>query len=362
MDASLVPVSLPTRGSLVARTTARIAPLFLIAAVAVYLLSRESGVGTATARGFSDATQLVIASATGGRLTEVTVAIGQRVKAGDVVAKLDSQTLELELKKLEAEKRLLEAKVIAETSREEDGVLRAEIRRLRTVAASRRDEAALSALDEEVERLNELLQDQLVKASDVEPRRRERAALAARVGAYDQSGMTSKLLKSGKSGAGGGGDQHRAIVQLRVAPIREELRVKEAELAQVAHQVGSMTLRAPTDGVVSVINRRAGELLAAGEPAMIIVNHRPGIFAIYIPERQSRLPRIGDRVHLSRRGVFSRAGQGRVIEVAPDISELPLRLRASPSIPVWGRRILVDATESEGMRNVPPGEELRVRL
>jgi multidrug resistance efflux pump len=361
MDASLVPVSLPTRGSFVARTTARIAPLLLIGAVAVYLLARESGIGTATARGFSEAIPLMVAAPASGRLTEVTVSVGQQVKVGDIVAKLDGRPLELDQKRAEAERTLLAAKLLAETSREEDSVMRAEVWRLRTVAGSQQDQAALTALDSEVERLNGLLDDQLVKASDVEPRRRERDALAARVGTFERAraaGQAGLDEKSGRAGV----DRHRAIVQLRVAPIREALRVKEAELAQIALKLSSLTLRAPGDGVVSVINRRSGEVLAAAEPALIVVAHRPGVFAIYIPERQARVPNIGDRVEISRRGIFAHRGAGRVIEIAPDISEMPLRLRVAPQLPVWGRRVLVDASESATMRDVPPGEEIRVRM
>ena len=147
-----------------------------------------------------------------------------------------------------------------------------------------------------------------------------------------------------------------------MAPIREALRVKEAELAQLAFQLSALTLRAPGDGFVSVVNRRAGEVLAPAEAAVVIVAHRPGIFAIYVPERQSRLPKIGDPVQLSRRGILGRTGSGKVIEVSPEITELPPRLRVSPQLPLWGRRVLVDASDSESLREVPPGEEIRVRI
>jgi multidrug resistance efflux pump len=361
MDASLIPIALPTRGSFVARTSARIAPLLLIGAVAAYLLARESGVGTAMARGFAEALPLTVASPVGGRLTEVAVSVGQQVKGGDVVAKLDGGLLELDKKRAEAERALLEAKLLAEISREEDGVMRAEVWRLRTVAGSQQDQAALTALDHEVERLSALLDDQLVKASDVEPRRRERDALAARVGTFERArkaGQAGLDEKSGRAGA----DRHRVVVQLRVAPIREALRVKDAELAQIALKLSLLTLRAPGTGTVSVINRRPGEVLAAAEPALIVVAHRPGVFAIYIPERQGHVPAIGDGVEISRRGMFAERGRGRVIEIAPDITELPPRLRTSPQLPVWGRRVLVDASESGPMRDVPPGEEIRVRM
>lgn len=360
MDASLVPVSLPTRHSFVARTVARAAPLFLIGALAVYLLARDSGVGTTQARGFSEAIPLNVAPSIAGRMVELSVTLGQAVKAGEVIGRLDGKGLEIDRKRAEAERKLLEAKLMAETSREDDVVMRAEVWRLRTVAGSQQDQAALSALDKELDRLNSLLDDQLVKASDVEPRRRERDALAARVETFDkaraagQAGLDARNAKNG--------DQRRAIVQLRMAPLREAIRVKEAEIAQIEYKLSVLTLRSPADGLISVINRRPGELVAAGEAAVIVVTHRPGMFTVFIPERQARLPNVGDSVKLSRRGIFNQGATGRVVEVAPDIVEVPARLRSSPQIPSWGRRVIVDAAASESMRAVPPGEEVRVRL
>lgn len=362
MDASLVPVSLPTRGSFVARTSARIGPLLLIGAVAAYLLARESGVGTTSARAFSEAIPLNVASSSVGRMTELKVSIGQQVKAGDVIAQLDSRSLELDQTRAQAERAQLEAGLLAQTSREEDGVMRAEVWRLRTVAGSQQDQASLSALDREVDRLNGLLENQLIKASEVEPRRRERDALAARVGTFERARASGQAGLDEKSGRRAGSNRHNAVVQLRVAPLREAVKVKDAELAQIALQISSLTLRAPGDGVVSVVNRRPGEVVAAGEAILVLVSHRPGVFAVYVPERQVHVPSVGDQVGLSRRGIFATTGHGHVIEISPDIIELPPRLRPSPQLPVWGRRILIDASESESMRDVPPGEEIRVQI
>jgi len=185
MDASLLPVSLPARSSVVARTAARVAPLLLIAGIAAAFMARSMGVGEMAARGFAEAVPLAVAPSAAGRITDLTVSVGQPVKAGDVIVRLDPKALTLQRQQIEAERGLLTAKLLAETSKEQDEVMRAEVWRLRTVAGSQQDRAALAALDKEVARLDGLLADQLVKASDVEPRKRERDALAARVGIFD---------------------------------------------------------------------------------------------------------------------------------------------------------------------------------
>src|SRR4029077_11180960 len=164
---------------------------------------------------------------------------------------------------------------------EDDSVMRAEVWRLRTVAGSQQDQAALSALDKEAGRLNGLLDDKLVKASDVAPRVREREALAARVGTFERARSAGQagLEEKDRTGA----DKHKSVVQLRTAPLREALRVNQATLAQIDLKIASLALRAPADGIVSLINRRPGEVVAAGEAGVVIIGLGAGVFEIYVP-------------------------------------------------------------------------------
>jgi multidrug resistance efflux pump len=278
-----------------------------------------------------------------------------------VIGKLDGHVLELEKARVEAESSLLQAKLLAETSKEEDAVMRAEVWRLRTVASAQQDQAALEALDKELARLNGLLDDKLVKASDVEPRQRERQALAARLSTFERAraaGQAGLDEKSTRVGA----DRHQAAVQARTAPLREALHVNEVALAQIQLRIAALTLRAPASGVVGAFNRRPGELLAPGEAAVTVIGYRPGVFEIYVPAREQRVATVGMAAVVSRPGLFAPSVKGRVIEVAPTIMEMPQRLRSSPHVPVWGRRILIDASQSESMRAVPPGEEVHVRI
>ena len=360
-NASPLPVSIPARSSIVARTTARVAPLVLIAGLAVFFFGRNVGLGSGSARGFSEAIPLNVASAAGGRMIELRVGVGHTVKAGDIIAKLDPKPFELERQRVLAERSMLEATLLAETSKEEDSVTRAEVWRLRTVAGAQGDQAALAALDREIQRLNGLLADQLIKASDVEPVLRERDALAARVRSYESAKQAGRAGLGGKR-ATGKVSAHSAAVQLRVAPLRQELVVNQAELDEIDFKISTLVLKAPADGYVSTIVRRPGEMLAPNEAAVIIVAHRPGVFEIYIPSRELRPLSVGMTALVSRTGLISRSVRGRVIEVSPTVVEMPPRLRSSPQVPLWGRLIRVDVSHDPVLRELPPGEEVRIRL
>ena len=361
MDASLLPVSLPSKHGFVARTIGTVLPLFLIAGIGGAVFMRSTGAGALSARGFAEAIPLNVASSAAGRITELKVTVGQPVKAGDVIVKLDDRAILLDKQRAEAERGLLQAKLLAEISREDDNLMRAEVWRLRTVAGAQQDQAELGALDKELGRLNGLLGENLVKASDVEPKQRQREALAARVGTFDRAKATGQAGLDEKKSLGSV-DHRRATLEIRTAPLREAIRVKQAEIAQIELSLSAMALRSPADGVISVINRRPGEVVAAGEAAVVVVAHRTGVFEIYLPQNQVTVPSVGMVATLSRPGIFTKSGRGRVIEVAPNITEMPARLRMSPQVPVWGRRVLVDGADSDLLRAVPPGDEVRVRF
>ena len=128
------------------------------------------------------------------------------------------------------------AKLAAAGEIQDASVLRSELWQLRTVAASRRDQAELAALDREVARLESLYKDQLVRASEIEPVRRQREALAARVGIFSAAAL------AGRAGLGhqrAGADAHGEVVNQRLEPLREQLRVAGAALAELEVQVAA---------------------------------------------------------------------------------------------------------------------------
>ena len=95
---------------------------------------------------------------------------------------------------------------------------------------------------------------------------------------------------------------------------------------------------------------------------MLIVAHRPGVFEIYVPAREPRMPAVGMTAAAQPHGV-SRAVEGRVIEVAPTVVEMPERLRSSTRrCPSGVAGSWSTPPTRDEMRAVPPGEEIRVRI
>lgn len=333
------------------------------AAAAAWFMLGGQLFGHGRARGYAEAIPLVVAPVRAGRVAEVRVSLGARVKRGDELARIDTSELDAHRARLQAERDVARAKLAAAGGVEDAAVLRSELWQLRTVAAARKDQAELAALDRELKRLEGLYRDQLVRASDIEPIRRQREALAARVNTFrvaaetGRAGLGASDVRGQASKDAASPNAHAAVVDQRLEPLREQLRVADAAIAELDVQLAATTLRAPADGVVASVDRRPGETVAAGGPIVTVSAGRSNVVIAFIPERHAGVLKVGDRVSVSSMSMAATSRPGRVIEAAPDIGELPLRFRASPTVPVWGRRVVV---ETDGVTWLP-GEEIRVR-
>jgi multidrug resistance efflux pump len=338
----------------------RHAALLLAAGCGVGAWALLGGLAAGThgmARGYVEDVPLAVSPPRAGRLAELRVDLGTPVKRGEVVARLDTTELEALKVKLLAERDVAVAKVGAAGDEQDTALLRSEVWRLRTVAESKQDDAELRALERELQRMESLYDRQLVKASDIEPLRRRRDALTARVATFESA------ASGGRAGLGWKAEQpdrHASSLKKRLLPLREELRVAEAALAETEVQIAGALLRAPADGVVAAIGRRPGEIAAAGEAVVTITTGRPGVVIAFLPEQRADV-KVGARVSVAGLRVADRGRQGRVIEIAPDIAEVPVRFRASPTIPVWARRAAVALDGAPDGRWLP-GQEVRVRF
>jgi HlyD family secretion protein len=328
--------------------------LAVLCGLAAWALMGGRLTGRAPTRGYAESITLAVAPMRTGRVAEVRVALGSSVKRGDELARLDTSDLQARRARLDAEREVARAKLAAAGEIQDASVLRSELWQLRTVASARQDQAELVALDREIARLESLFKDQLVRASDIEPLRRKRETLAARVSTFNVA------ASAGRAGLGkqrvAGVDTHAEVVSQRLEPLREQLRVAEAALAELEVQVASSILRAPDDAIVANLDHRAGEVVAAGAPVVTLAAGRPGVVVAFVPEARSAIVRVGDAVTVSGRLPLTGSRRGRIIEAAPDVAELPLRFRVSPSVAAGGRRVIVQTEGGSWL----PGEEIRV--
>jgi hypothetical protein len=127
----------------------------------------------------------------------------------------------------------------------------------------------------------------------------------------------------------------------------------------------SLELKSPIDGVIIPILgnsnevglhrpgenllRRAGEVLRTGEPIFAVAQTEPCEIVAYVNESQLGRVRKGTAVKLIKNTEPAQMAISQVTYVSPVLERMPERLWVSPTVPQWGRAVLI---------GVPPGLEL----
>ena len=84
-----------------------------------------------------------------------------------------------------------------------------------------------------------------------------------------------------------------------------------------------------------------------------------GAIHVTAPEKIASQLTPGSKVKVRRAGVFRRAVEGVVLELSPGIDQAPQRAWTSPSAPMWGRRVVIQAT---ALAELLPGEAVYVQF
>ena len=328
--------------------------LIALALLGFWRLSRGMTLGPGAIVAYAEELPHSVGPLEGGRLKEITVRLGQPVHAGDVLAQLDPQKLELARERLQAELAQAQAELAAQEDLQGAQLQRGQIQAVRAHAAEERARAELQELTRQVDRLAALRTENLVHASALEEARRRQQAVAADLAA--RPGGTARELELMGLRPRPQTDQSTRLDE-RLAPFRAALRVKEAALHQTEYALRELTLRAPVDGTVGAILQRPGDVLAAGAPVVTLVTARAGHVVAFVPERQVGRVAAGSPVQLRRIGALGSALRGHVTELAPMLEEVPLRARPAPAVSLWARRVVITLDQPASLL---PGEAFRV--
>lgn len=317
----------------------------VMAAMGFFVLQRGTSRG-ASAVAYAEAVHHEVSPLSTGRVKEIYVRVGQRVRRGDVIALMDDRPLVATRERTRAEIEKRRAEVAAALLEQESRVTRSELAVLRARAEEQGDRARLEELSRQMARLDDLLERKMIPATDVESAHEKAHELAARVSSYDRARAAGSAPAAGTQ---------RSTLDARIEPYRRAVAVQEAVLADVERAIEDLTLRAPVDGAVTTVWRHPGDVAAAATPIATIVDGRAGLIVAIVPEGAQ----LGTHATVRRKPLFSRSFEGEVVEVAPEIEEVPVRARSSPTVPAWGRRAFIQLAEGT---ELVPGEALHVTL
>jgi RND family efflux transporter MFP subunit len=245
--------------------------------------------------------QVIVGTKVPGRLAEIAVDMGTRVRRGQVVARLDAGDYRLRVEQAEAALQQARVRLGLSPAGQEETVepeKTAIVRQARAVL----DEARLTR-----DRSVKLLEQQLIARAQLDT-----------------------------------AEANLQVAEGRYQDALEEVRNRQAVLAQrrselqlARQQLIDTVVLAPVDGAVSQRQVSRGEFLAAGAPMATLVRTHPLRLRVAVPEREAMSVRTGQLVRLTIDGDPA-VHTGRVVRLAPIVQELNRTLTVEAEVPNEG--------------------------
>jgi RND family efflux transporter MFP subunit len=242
--------------------------------------------------------QVVIGTKVPGRLAEVAVDMGTRVRRGGVIARLDASDYRLRVEQAEAALQQARVRLGLTASGTDERV------DLEQTSIVRQARAVLEEAQLTRDRSARLLEQNLIARAQ-----------------FDTAEANLKVAE---------GRYHDALEEVRNRQALLAQRRSELELAR--QQLTDTVMASPIDGAVSVKQASVGEYLAAGAPVATVVRLDPLRLRVSIPEREAAEVRVGQTVRLTVEGDPG-AYQGRVVRLSPIVQEASRTLSIEAEVP-----------------------------
>lgn len=204
--------------------------------------------GLSMGNGRLEATEVQIASKIPGRLAEVRVNEGDKVLQGQLLARMDTRTLEAQRSQAEAE------------------VLRAR--------------ENLSAAEANVQ----LRQSELLLANQELKRSQE----------LFRRGFASQQIIDQQQARLNTGNAAVLAAQAQVAAVKAAIGAAQAQVAQLTSEIDDSSLRAPIDGIIQLRLAEPGEVLGAGGRVLLLIDPNDQYMNLYLPASVTGRLTVGD--------------------------------------------------------------------
>jgi RND family efflux transporter MFP subunit len=249
-----------------------------------------------------------------GRVSEVAVDLGSRVRKGQVLAKLDPTDFRIRVEQAEAALRQVRAGLGLPPDGSDDRV------DPEKTALVREAQAVLTEARLNRDRIAQLREKDLIARAEFD-------AAVARL-----------LVAEGR---------YQAAVE-DVRNRQELLSERRSSLSLARQQLADTILQSPIDGAVRERRASVGEFLAAGAPVVQLVRMHPLRLRVAVPERDAAAVRIGQPVRVRPEGA-SADHSGRVVRLSPAIQE-------------QNRTLVVEAEVANNEGKIRPGSFAKAEI
>ena len=204
--------------------------------------------GLSMGNGRLEATEVQIASKIPGRLAEVRVDEGDKVLKGQLLARMDTRTLEAQRNQAEAE------------------VIRAQ---------ENFSAAQANVLLRQSEQL--LAHQELGRSQELFKR-----------------GFASRQIIDQQQARLNTGNAAVLAAQAQVAAVKAAITASEAQVAQLTSEIDDSSLRAPIDGIIQLRLAEPGEVLGAGGRVLLLIDPNDQYMNLYLPASVTGRLTVGD--------------------------------------------------------------------
>jgi HlyD family secretion protein len=255
--------------------------VLLLALVLFSGCQKKSRDGAIHSSGHIEATEVRLAAKVGGRLVELPFQEGDTVKAGDVVARIDTTDAQIELRRAEAELAAADA-------------------RLRLLLAGTRVED-IQRVEAEVSRTEADLAN-----AETDKRRLEGLAEKGTATMKARDDSRTRVLMLSRTVAGQKAELHKLKSGARAEEIdaaRAQKRVTEAVISAISQKITDSTVLAPRAGLITQRTTEPGEILPAGAVVSVLTDTLHPWLNAYVDQPVLSRIKLGDpvKVHVDGR-------------------------------------------------------------
>ncbi len=248
--------------------------------VARLIRPQPSPPNLASGNGRIEAVEIDIATRTAGRISAITVEEGEAVAAGQIVARMDTDTLEAELREAQAERRRADSTVETATS-----TVRQREHEWRAAQATLQErQADLERVRKRFERVGRLVGSGALPSEE-----------------YDNASAALDSARAAVSHAQADvAEAATAIATARSQVVASERSVDaaKARMERLRADITDATLRSPIHGRVQFRIAEPGEVLGAGGKVLNILDLADVHMTFFLPTAQAGRVRIGSEARL----------------------------------------------------------------
>ncbi|GGU49514.1 glycoside hydrolase family 43 [Pseudomonas laurentiana] len=265
--------------------------------------------GLSQGNGRLEATEVQIASKVPGRLADVLVDEGDTVKQGQLLARIDTRTLEAQRSQAEAE------------------VLRAKQNYAAAQANVQLRQSELLLASQELRRSRELFQRKYASQQLLDQQQAR----------FDTSSS--------------------AVVAARaqLAAINAAIGAAQAQVEQLTSEIDDSSLRAPIDGVIQLRLAEPGEVLAAGGRVLLLIDPNDQYMNLYLPASTAGKLTMGDQARIVLDALPDKALPAKITFVAAKAQFTPKQVETRDERQKLVFRVKLRLTDPSAQPQAKPG-------